>query len=491
MAHSRWIVLSVVALLAAPGCKREDVALDARAPDARVGDGGVATVDPLTSRFGIFAAYAAAEFGYFKKRMNYSDDQYMDWADKHIRKLGAHWTRSNLQLFWDVVEPKLGGGYRWDNVMLTDKMINPIYSPGSQLQWLGVFHEGVGPKPKPGKPPARNPLSYPTEYATFVKAAVERYDGDGKDDAAPGVKVKYWQAGNEVMGWTDTGRTVDEYVVWVKALRKAILSADPGARLALTAPTNGDKEDPFLSAAITKLAPSKAFDVIDVHHWGAAPMYKMTALAGYRKLLDANGMSHVQIWSTEHGTWQGEPKGRGPVSTKQSEQIQAHSLVRRYVYNLNNGLDKLFWNNLMEWKDFSGLTDSIFNSMGLITDGQGPGEEPGRFNTERLAYWSYRLLAERIDTHAAKPLGEVAEAKAHKDLYGYAYRRAGTTRKLYVLWRDAPLADVSLEVGTSTVRVVCLITDPKGKPLVDQTIKATGGKVTFKVGYDPVALEEL
>ncbi len=47
----------------------------------------------------------------------------------------------------------------------------------------------------------------------------------------------------------------------------------------------------------------------------------------------------------------------------------------------------------MEWFRFSGDPGSMFNSMGLITDGEGPGEDPERFNTERIAYWSYQSPA--------------------------------------------------------------------------------------------------
>jgi len=440
------------------------------------------------SAFGLFGAFAATEYGYFKSRMGFNNEQDWTWVEDHFRNLGAHWTRSNLQLLWDIVEPVLGGGYVWNNPMLTDPLIRRVYREGNEVHWLGVFHEGGGPiPPPPPKQQLRNPLSYPNEYQAFVRAAVERYDGDGIDDAAPGVWVKYWQAGNEIMGWQSSGRTVDDYVQFVRLLRAASRAADPQAKLVLIAPTDGGHMDPWLTQVIGALASEQAFDVIDVHHWGAAQTWRMPAIAQYRQLLDSKGLSHVQIWSCEHGTWQGQPTGQ----PSQTEQDQARSLVKRYVFNSNSGLDKLFWNNLMEWYQFGGNAGSIFNSMGLVTDGQGPGEDPARFNTPRIAYWTYRLLAARIDTHLATRLGLMPEVYVEGQVYGYAYRRASAARRLYFLWSEVGVRNVTFSVGTPILRLTNLIPDRYGKILEQRSLYAAGGKVRATVATDPVVIAEL
>ncbi len=363
------------------------------------------TVSFEDSAFGIFAAFTANEFGYFSRRMGFDNDAYWTWAENHMRTLGAHWTRSNLQFVWDLVEPEIGAGYNWDNQMLTDPIAKRIYREGNAIHWLAVFHEGGGPvtPPMPARraqhPPLRNPLDDPDRYRAFVRASVERYDGDGINDAAPGVHIKYWQAGNEILFWTASGRTAQDYVRYFRLIREAAREADPTAKFVLIAPTQAFTVDPFLAEVIDALATAREFDALDIHHWGHAGNWKMTAVPLYRRLLDSRGLTAVQIWSCEHGTWNGAPSAPPP----QSEQDQARSLVRRFVYNLNHGLDKLFWNNLMEWRDFSGDPASIFNSMGLMTDGQGPGEDPARFHTERVAYWAYKMLASKIDARSRLP----------------------------------------------------------------------------------------
>ena len=440
------------------------------------------------SAFGIFGAFAANEYGYFQGRMGFGNDQYWAWAENHFRALGAYWTRSNMQLLWDWVEPTLGAGYNWNSLGLTDGIVRRVYAPGNAVHWLGVFHEGGGPIPPPPPMQAlRNPLSYPNEYSAFVRAAVERYDGDGIGDADANVRVKYWQAGNEIPGWQATGRSVQDYVHYVRMVRQATQQADPESKLVLIATTSGLGVDLWLTQIIDALAAERAFDVIDIHHWGAAQTWQMTGVPQYRQRLDSLGLTDVQIWSCEHGTWQGQPTNQ----PSQTEQDQARSLVKRYLYNLNNGLNKLFWNNLMEFYWFNGQSGSIFNSMGLITDGQGPGEDSTRFNTARVAYWTYQLLASRIDVDRSTRLGLMPEVYVQNQAYGYAYQWRNSSRKLYVLWSESGTRSVTFSVGTPTARLTNLITDRFGTILEQRDIAAVNGRISTDIGIDPVIIEEL
>lgn len=193
------------------------------------------------------------------------------------------------------------------------------------------------------------------------------------------------------------------------------------------APTRTDGLDPFLEQVIEQLAPGHEFDVIDLHHWGTADDWQMKALPAYRGLLDSLGLTDVETWSCEHATWVGTPTGQ----PTQSEDDQARSLVKRYVWNRAHGLDKLFWSQLMDRYRFQGEPGSIFNSLGLVSDGQNSGDSPDRLNTERIAYWSYRLLTTHTDVMAATQVGEMSLTDG--DLYGYEYRRRDDGRAIYVL----------------------------------------------------------
>lgn len=394
----------------------------------------VATQQPKSenSPFGVFAAYSSKEFSAFLKQNNFSTTDYWDWADKHMGDIGAHWTRSNLQLAWDFVEPVLGGGYKWDGNTGTDSLVKRMYASENEVHWLGVFHEGGGDATysPTGKASMRNPLKYPTEYSAFVQAAVERYDGDGISDASSDVRVKYWQAGNETLGWNGSKRTVSEYVDYVRLLRTAIKSADSEAKLVLMSPLTGAKTDSQIVEIITALAPGKEFDAIDLHHWGTATNWKMGGVKEYRKLLDSLGLEHVEIWSNENGTWVGKPRSS---SVPQTETDQAGSLVKRYVYNLANGLDRLMWNTMAEWQNYNGMTDSVFNSMGLVADGVGAGEDVTMNNVPRLSYYSYKLLTTKLDHTQWDNIQIIKEAD---NLYTYRYPQTTGDNVWIIWWED-------------------------------------------------------
>jgi hypothetical protein len=269
-------------------------------------------------------------------------------------------------------------------------------------------------------------------------------------------------------------------------IREAAHEADPEAKIVLIS-NNLPFATRFVTQVIEQLAGEHGFDVIDIHHWSTAEEWKMNLVPYYRGLLDSRGLTDVQIWSTENGTWQGQPYN----GILQTEEEQARSLIKRYVYNLNNGVDKIFWNNLVEWYQFIGLPNSIYNSMGLITDGQGPGEDSLRFNTERIAYWAYKLLASKIDTHISDALGEVQEVYSDGEAYVYAYQRKDNGKKLFIVWSESGYQSVTFRADTiPTVTVTNMITDRFGNILVQQDTQTVNGYITVLAGGDPLLVEE-
>ncbi|MFH1000910.1 MAG: hypothetical protein V1783_08720, partial [Bacteroidota bacterium] len=80
------------------------------------------------------------------------------------------------------------------------------------------------------------------QYSDFVKYAVERYDGDGIDDASGSPVVTYWEIDNEpdiiseyepYFLWKGDLSLTPDYARVVKAAYKAIKSANPNAKVTL------------------------------------------------------------------------------------------------------------------------------------------------------------------------------------------------------------------------------------------------------------------
>lgn len=454
------------------------------------------------SPFGVFSAFTAEAFAPFIEKNNMTISTYMDWADNHMRNLGAYWTRSNMQLLWDDIEPTIGAGYNWDNEMISDTIVKRIYESNGNLNWLGVFHDGggnqTGVSPK-GRKPLRNPLNYEKEFSAFVKAAVERYDGDGYADASSKVKVKYWQVANEVMTWEKSGKNVTDYVNMVRMVSKAVKSADPEAKIVLLAPTDARKTDEFLVKVINDLASEKMFDVIDVHQWGQASTWKMAAVSEYRALLDSKGLKNVEIWSAENGTWNGKPR-MAPVV--QTESDQASSLVKRYVYNLANGLDKLMWTNLVEWENYNDDTSSVYNSMGLVADGVGAGEDTTMNNIPRLSYYTYKLMTTKLEGTDWDKIEKISESD---NIYAYSYPKTNG-KNVWVLWWEDQYSTASEYtisfVAENMKEVVITRALPRfisGKNVTDfnsafeyMKVPVIDGKISFKLipGEGPIYIED-
>ncbi len=450
---------------------------------------GVTSSSYEGSHFGVFAVYDSYAFGPFNRQMGYKTPQeYWDWADNHIQKLGIHWTRSNMNIMWDDIEPELGGGYSWNyGRQVTEDMAKSLYKAANQIHWLAVIKRPPQGEPKEGRKALRNPLDHPDEFSDFVKATVEHYDGDGVDDLDSSVKVKYWQVGNEI---NKTHDTAESYVEMYKLAYKAIRAADPEAKIAITAEIGSHSlKDvaPLHKEIITSLAEHdpNSFDIIDIHHWGVANVWKMAMLEKYRALLDKLGLKNKELWSTENGTWEGKP---GEKIAQTSEE-QASSLIKRYVYALNNGLDKLFWNNLIEWDGFGGNENSQYNSMGLISDSKSPGEEPGRFNKERSAYWCYLVLAHLIDNDVADPLGVIPDLSPSTDVWGYVYRLKSTGKEFYILWATSDV-EVTFKAASHVNNMQKMVPDNDGNYPASEKISSVNGSLTLNIGSIPVLVSD-
>ncbi len=432
------------------------------------------------SVYGIFGVYAV-EYGHFMQRMGFDKDEYWRWADGHGFLLDYHLTRSNTQLIWPLIEPEIGGPYNWNNEKLTDGVIRAVYRPSNRIQWLGCFESG--------RTGGRDPLAHPDEYRRFVQDAVERYDGDGIDDAGPHVNVRRWQAGNEWFSFASEfgGRDEDDYIEFYRLIQEGAHAADPTAKIALIAGTSGKVEEWFEPVVAGLAAAGAPIDIADVHNWPPYTGWKMSEPAEMRAILDSYGYVGTEIWSSENGTWQGQPFGK----SYQNEVQQASMLIKRAVWSRFHGLDRFFWNNLMEWYRFSGNPGSIFNSMGLITDGEGPGEDPERFNTERIAYWSYQMLIATTDTTVAEPLDEMPLTSDQFAQWGYRFRQRATGLVTHVLWADTGSRPLTFPVSTEEVEVWSMITDRFGNLERQERITAAGGEVTVIVDTAPLLVREI
>ncbi|MDP3902223.1 MAG: hypothetical protein Q8Q21_01380, partial [bacterium] len=150
--------------------------------------------------------------------------------------IGIGWERaSHPVLDWAFVQKSaqdiIGKNYDWS---VSDNYIKKVPADLNLVITLNVgdsrLNAGTWQFPNP---------QLKTEYANFVKAAVERYDGDGINDM-PGLKspVKYWQFENEPVSHIDrSGGKPQPNYDWegfaelMKTTYTSVKSADSAAKV--------------------------------------------------------------------------------------------------------------------------------------------------------------------------------------------------------------------------------------------------------------------
>jgi hypothetical protein len=422
--------------------------------------------------YGIFQLYGD-EYSGFRDAMGFSLEDYWDFVDEHVSRLGVRFTRTNTLLIWALVEPALGGGYVWDNGLHTDAVIQAVYAPseGKEMDILLVISPGRG---GPGDPPY--PTGLESEYQEFVRAAVERYDGDGIDDGASAVRVKYWQVMNEPFFALESGQmTVEQYAELARLTEEAVHEADPAAMVVLGDMGRSQRD-------ILPLISDVDFSAVDVHYWSTDATYQFPMLEMMRSGMDTWGLADVEIWMCEFGTYTNQP-GRLPPHT---DAYQARWLVKAMVANRAAGASRILWNNLVAWTDFGGSSDSQFNFMGLISTGEDSGDEAADLGRERPAYFAFQRLLAATGTAAAELVGEVEGLSEPARAVAFAPRDGSPT--IHVAWSDGATTSIDLPCSLASARVTTLVPDEAGV-FEESVVPAAGGLVSLELGEDPVLVE--
>lgn len=360
------------------------------------------------------------------------------------REIGVRWHRG-LYAYWVLVQPAQEdidkGVFHWER---NDREWGAVPEGMAIFANLGL-PERTGEKGDPRRSSWK--LNQTEEaYLSFVRAAVERYDGDGRNDM-PGLKVpiRHWQVENE----PDLGGNRDwEGFARIQAISfKAIKEACPEAVVAMGGQTGGGIPvfDAFYAPILEKLG-GKCVDVYDLHYYGDAKLDWLGVQKVYehiRKRLDELGYAATEIWITEIGSYSGrpgdeesrrdprdpEPPMRRRPLPAQSEREQARDVVKRHVWPLALGVKKVFWAfGLMEGFKHD---DGYFDHTGFLYDGEFDGD-PER-GTPKLAYFAYRRMTELLDGADWSRAGRLELGAGV-----YAVRVPRGKGTVTIVWRDPP-----------------------------------------------------
>ena len=282
-------------------------------------------------------------------------------------------------------------------------------------------------------------------YSSFLQRAVERYDGDGIDDAPGSPVVRYWQIHNE-MDFTWKKDTPEHFAELLKISYLAIKKASPQAQVVIggIGGINSKKGFNFYAAIIRHLHKIKDkkndrfFDVFDLHWASTAQGYKQFLnkrqgvnlgdfIDRLRALLDRYGYTNVPIFMTEMSTFSGCPKGRRKRIGCQTEEEHAIGLLKSFIYPFSKGVSKVFWVTLYEFHHFAGRRNGYFDNVGLIHNPKNRG-----LTGKKLAFYTYRLLIEKTKGADWNTLEKIDVGE--KDVHLFKVMK--NSSPFYIVWWD-------------------------------------------------------
>lgn len=439
--------------------------------------------------------YEDSPFGFHSAsvyRPGYSDNGFVD-----AQNIGVRWAREGVYAFWFLIQPDLSKQVydfsrhdkQWRDIPVG---INILANIAPQ----GPIDEGYA------HPDSYLPIDE-AKYTAFVKATVERYDGDGIADM-PGLTnpIKYWQVGNE------QNNKKSCFADLQRITYLAIKEADPEATVIIGGVAGGPHDyilhfDAVYGTILDTLA-GQYIDVMDFHWYGAATGdYRLkdtnTGEDVYnhiRSVLIANGFSSdLPIWITEMGSYSGDPSGFFPYQT---EQQQASDYFKRYVYSLSRGIEKIF----LAFGLIEGFKhdDGYFDHTGLIYDGQGSNDLG--LSVKKLSYYTYKLMTEKLEYSGWNNIETIQESD---NVYVYKFIKNDKDESIYVVWWDyfndtGSNKTITLNVGNvTTIKLTEAVPDVEfGADLNEEdypgffgtkTIQVTNGTVTITLGENPVFVE--
>ena len=389
---------------------------------------------------------------------------------------GVAWLR--WRVFWSMVEPSntTPANYNFgsmDASMQTAVQLHlrPLVTIEFAPSWAATYTNG--PIDKVGL----------DEFAEFMGALVERYDGDGNQDAPGSPKVQIWELYNEpdagdVIGaengqpyWGPYGK---EYAAMLCTAYRATKEANPRARVAIGGIAYDffkGENGPFIRSFledVLKNGGGNCMDLMNFHYYpyfesrwapyGDGLMGKTNYLRG---ILSQYGFGGLPIIVTEAGHHSNYVPGQ-----ESSPQEQVDYLVKMSTQSAAAGNQIMIW---WSWLDLPGY----WGENGLLTAA----------GVRKSSFDAYRIMASKLSGATFKrvvPSSETGDETAR--VYEFS---AG--RKMYVAWTDSA-SSIPIRLAGDKFKVVDALGVTQGI-LSDGDDGSSDGYVHLTVSLHPQYLE--
>ena len=264
---------------------------------------------------------------------------------------------------WRAAQPKEGEPISFDD---TDELV--IAAAARRLPVLPVVHRTPRwAAARRGRGPASTPRGT-AAYTSFLTALVGRYGPSGslwaEQPALPRVPIRDWQIWNEpnLTRYWSTQPFARSYVRLLKASRRALRAADPGARAILAGLPN---ESWIALRKIYRAGGRGAFDAVALHPYTGRPRNVIRLVGFARREMRRHGDGRKPVWLTEL-SWpasKGKTRGAPGFVTTEKGQAARLELALRLLARARRRLriERVVW---YTWLSREGAVSS-FNWSGL------------------------------------------------------------------------------------------------------------------------------
>jgi len=365
--------------------------------------------------------------------------------------LSTHWIKGGREGYdWQEVESQPG----IYDFSVRDEELCEFFENGQRpIYCIRSINSLYGTTWVEGFPQATDefPDGHLDAWTAFVERFVERYDGDGLDDAdCPSrISLRHYQLVHELAphgsGYWQDHR--DEYARLYEETYQAVRSACSTCTLSMPVPNFSDLQAPtnFLTDVLGHLQGGGVVEVgFDYHNWSVEEgQPEPWRSRGEDYAMGVEYIERIEEIASDHDVEVAliTSLESGMAATLEMESDQAAYIVRSYVSCVAHGQAKKFWTRTVEYSSDASV---IWAHTGLIHN---PLNADG-LSHKKLGYFTYKLMVEKLGDSDWENV-EIIREDPDFSIYGFP---AGGGM-VYVVWRDCfddscGVQEVTLEVGS-------------------------------------------